>query len=202
MRTLLTSVTLIGMMLGSAAQAGTIELIDQQNLVGPGGASSSRLSQSFTPTLDRIDFAEFELSLQSPTHSASTLRLEVKAGETNFGPILGYSLPHTLTSFQDQIVRLDLVSPTVLIPGQKYTLNLVKTNFGPGFSGRISVDNPYSGGSMVQGDNLGVGIFGDRDLVFRTGIYVPEPSTAGCLIGLTLASMCLFRDGRRRVPKI
>lgn len=149
------------------------------NFSGSGGKTNA---QSFTPTFDRIDAAEFLLRSDGP---GSTVRLEIRAGAGLGGTLLGQSAQVAVGSALS-IIHFDLLNSIDLTAGDPYSMVLVLTG-GSTFAGDISALNPYAGGMAF--DNTG-SAFGSFDFWFREGTHiaqVPEPS-AYALVALALSA--------------
>lgn len=178
------AVVVSGLGVLSQVQASPIT-VDQES-VGPtnySGVGGITNGQSFTPTFDAIDAAEFRLSSDG---TSSTFHLEVREGAGLTGTLLGASQQVTIGSTLS-VVHLDLLSSITLSPGSLYTLVLA-LDAGDTFAGDISTANPYSGGLAFNNLNAP---FANFDFWFREGTHaaqVPAPPVLG-LLGLGLAGL-------------
>jgi len=161
----------LALLLGSAgAKAG---LIDQQqtsydSYIGPGDGQG----QSFTPTLNTIDFATFDLAVSDP--SSELVFATLLGGDGFGGPLLGISNLVLVGSGGFAQYTFDFSPGISLTPGQVYTLEL-NNGFGDLFA-LESDGNPYAGGTEF--DSSGV-VQPSYDLTFTEGVQaVPEPRSA------------------------
>jgi len=166
--------------------------IDQQNGGSDLGVTLGTVGQSFTPTFNRIDGAEFVLRNFGTT---ATVQLDLFAGVGYGGALLGSSLPMSVTSSTPTAYHFDFVSPINLTPGNQYSLRLNSLAFV--FFAMSSNTNTYAGGTKL--DNLGNPL--TIDLNFIEGLHAsnaaPEPRTlVSALLGLLSLGMV---RGRRRL---
>ncbi len=187
------NVAALAMGLGVLTQAHALPFTDDQANVGPtnfSGTNGELNGQSFTPTSDSIDAAEFFIRSDG---GSSTLHLEVRVGQGLTGTLLGSSAQVTITSALT-LVHFDLLSPVTLTPGALYTL-VLDLDAGSTFAGEMSNLNPYAGGLAIN--NFG-NTFPNLDFWFREGTHaaqVPVPPTLA-LLGLGLA--CAGWSRRRK----
>jgi hypothetical protein len=160
--------------------------------------SWTSIGQSFIPTLDSIDWAEF--MLRAETSTPVTVRLSILDGVSGNnglgGAVLGMSDPETVL-FSDTLgtVTFDFGTPIALTPGNTYVLqvNLLSggvLKFGSTFN------SPYTDGRMFQSP-YPTTIMQAEDFYFREGVTaavngVPEPSGL-VLAGLALAGLAAVR---------
>jgi hypothetical protein len=167
--------TLAAMALAGSQFASAGAIIDQQNTFtnsyfGP----SSAPGQSFTPSLNGIDFATFSLAT---TGASSTLVVNLFSGAGYGGTLLGTTSQMLITNaYPDfETVQFNFSSTVALTAGSLYTLQLDLVG-GSDIYEQESASNSYSAGDEY-------GSVGDvqtgYDLVFSEGINssVPEPST-------------------------
>jgi hypothetical protein len=177
-------------------------VIDQQNTANNTFTVTalSSLGQTFTPTLNSLDFATFTLS----NTNASTYRVEVYSGVGYGGTLLGASPAYSVavaplpangqpfTVDNASPVEFDFASPITLTPGDTYTLRAIQVTGGGGFFFlRTGLNNPYPGGAAFAGSTIN-----SIDFVFNEGIHssaVPEPGSIALLTGLTLTGAAFLR---------
>jgi hypothetical protein len=168
---LLLTLTLILLCTGLAG-ADPITTVDQSNS-SDGGTNPlvfSGAGQSFTPTLNEIDAAEFDFA-----SNGASLELLLYSGSGIGGTLLGNSGPVALSGGTFQTVFFGLTAPVTLTPGDTYTLFV--SALSGGFGQDYSTSDPYPGGMAF--DESGGGAPG-VDLVFEEGTTessVPEPAT-------------------------
>jgi hypothetical protein len=174
------SLALVACFVGHAAAQSF--LIDQASegppSTGFGISPGDAFGQEFTPTASALDVVEIGLGPHDP--NAIGLRVNIRAGALD-GAILGTSqlavvqgAPPTLAVF-----HFDFASPVPLVPGNLYVLQPILEP-GSATVGLPFLDpGPYAGGrAIIHG-----AVRSDLDLVFRTGLTVPEPAAAGLLMG-------------------
>ena len=181
------SVLLIVLGVDLPARAGLV--IDQHstasnNALSIAGSTILKFGQSFTPTLDSIDFATFNLGSSLP----STFRVDLLSGGGLGGAVLDSSSVQSLDASPRpsvQPVEFDFSSPIALNPGGIYTLVVIQTSplTAMNLSATGSLGNPYAGGRAYGS------LFSTFDFAFGEGIHtaaVPEPSSLALLVvGLT-----------------
>lgn len=174
--------------LGGSASASPIVTIDQQNNVGAttNFPSAQAVGQSFTPTLNRIDAAEFLFQA-----SGATLQLSLYDGSGIGGALLGQSAAIAVTTMGFETVHFDLLTPVALTPGNVYTL-FVRNSTGQ-FGQQFSTSNPYPGGIAFDAGGTG---FSAIDLRFAEGLHaaaIPEPGTMAVFGLLALGGLAVRR---------
>ncbi|HEY5910835.1 MAG TPA: hypothetical protein VJA21_09555 [Verrucomicrobiae bacterium] len=157
---------------------------------------SQPIGQSFTPMLTSVGFIRLDIynGVLGNT-SPATLHINLRADSIT-GPVIGVSESVLIPGgalFSAPVDFLFLVPPSV-VPGQTYYFQpLVENNDNLGLS---QSSYGYAGGTAFfwgQPDRL------DRDLWFREGIVVPEPTT-GVLALVAIAVFARRGRARRRDP--
>jgi len=154
---------------------------DQQSLMVIEGAAPFRsfyqpVGQSFAPALPSLDFVQFNLFYSGAfEESGATVLVNVRADSIT-GTILGSSSPVFIPVGFSGITDFLFSTSVSLTPGLTYYLQPVIQS-GGNVSSYVT-DGSYPGGEEIfQGSPIS-----DRDLWFREGIVVPEPSSASFLI--------------------
>lgn len=171
--------------LGSAAAAAAAPLgtIDQQNPEPYTGTSGwiapYSYGQSFTAGLSAVDAFEFLLGGFEAT-TVVRVRDGVAGSDGLGGTILAESAPVRVDKAGSFWFHYDLGERLTLVPGQVYVAELA---FSTGSLGvRMTLDNAYAGGMLLQ-TGYSPGHFSpDYDLVFREGLHSPVPEPAGVLL--------------------
>lgn len=157
-------------------------------------ATNQLLGQSFTPFLSSIQFVRLQFSdFNWGNGIGATVYVNLRSSSIS-GPILAATdpvfLPDGFAGEGNRFTNFFFLAPVPLTPGTPYFLNPVLQSGDSGFT----VDGnffPYSGGSLfVQG------AANPRDLWFREGIVVPEPSSLFLL--MTGSAFALLASFRRR----
>ena len=172
----------------SAAQAAAHPFAVDQSSEGPpsggfGISPGDAFGQEFTPTASALDVVEIGGGPHDP--NSLSLRVNIRAGALD-GPILGTSqvaIVQEGSPLMLPVFHFDFASPVPLVPGNLYVLQPI-VEPGSVTIGLSFLDpGPYaSGRAIVHGT-----VRSDIDMVFRTGLTVPEPNSAMlCLIGASL----------------
>jgi hypothetical protein len=178
----------------ASARAQATELIDQEQtssdtFIGPGDGQG----QSFTPTLNAIDFATFNLGVGGP--SSEIVFATLLEGDGFGGNLLGVSnevlvAPSVFASYEFDF------SPSIsLTPGEVYTLEL-----NNGFDDLYALEsdgNPYAGGTEYNSSGVAQPRY---DLTFAEGVNaqaVPEPPAAHMLPVMGLIGLGVWAVRRR-----
>ena len=161
---------------------------DQESLTVVEGAAPldsfyQPVGQSFIPTLPSIGFVQLNLFC----NSGATVLVNVRADSIT-GTILGSSslvfIPDLFSGVSDFLFS----TPVSLTPGVTYYLQPVIQSGGAVSS--YVTDGSYPGGTeIIQGSPISF-----RDLWFREGIVVPEPSSLTLIV---LPSVLLFVTRKR-----
>jgi hypothetical protein len=183
---------------GSAAAASLI--IDQSQPMtldfGLGVQFFTPIGQSFTPTLNGIDFAIFGLEF-FPADGPNVLRVEVRTGVN--GTLLGISNPVSPLSSSFTEVQFDFPSTVPLTANQKYSLILAVQNPGLNSYGlQVGPDNSYQGGRLIE---FGAEQTLPQQSFFKEGVFsqaVPEPSSL-VLSNMGLLCIIYLRYRLRRI---
>ncbi len=186
------AVSALVLIFGSAA-ANAVEIVDQEqtsydSYIGPGD-----VGQSFTPTLNAIDFATFELAVADP--SSENVTATLISGDGFGGSELGTSDKVLVASGSFAQYQFDFTSSISLTPGQVYTLKLNNA-----FGDLVALEgdgNPYAGG--VEYDVSGVAQ-PSYDLTFTEGANpqaVPEPQAALMFLVMGLIGLGAWAVRRR-----
>jgi len=152
--------------------------IDQNNLGKPRAGAfplpspivdgSPRISQSFTPTVQRLDAVEIEIkspsSLNGPTLSGPqliTVNILDPFGEptSRLGTAI---LPPSGQCSTSCVIHIDLDAPITLVPGEPHILEIIPGNIGMGWF-QANVPDPY-----LRGDLIILGKPQSSDLIFAT----------------------------------
>jgi hypothetical protein len=150
------------------------------------------MGQSFTPSLTAIGFVDLYLydgnSLQT---QGATVQVNLRSGSVT-GPILGTSVSVFMPNNFYGITNFLFTTPVSIVPGTQYFLQPVVVS-GDGWGSYIT-DASYSGGiGIYQGVPVA-----DRNLWFREGIVVPEPSS----VALTMfGGVAAWWFGRRKARR-
>ena len=160
--------------IGLANAQGTL-VFDQQSTGSVDGAlnlNRTPFGQSFTPTLDSIDFLELQLNDGT---TASTVAINIRSGSIT-GTLLGTSLPTTLQSLSGGTYDFFFSNPVSLTPGTKYYFEPVVVSGGFATTETTFID--YAGGDLIYDGAVQRG-----DMWFREGVgSVPEPSSVELLL--------------------
>jgi hypothetical protein len=137
----------------------------------PWSAANQPMGQSFSPTLSSIGFVELNLfDSDALNHAGATVLVNVRATSLT-GTILGFSSSVFIPDGFFGITSFIFSTPISLTPGTTYYLQPVIQS-GDHVSSFVT-DGSYSGGmEFLQGSSVPT-----RDLWFREGIVVPEPSS-------------------------
>jgi hypothetical protein len=139
---------------------------------GISAESGDTIGQEFTPTFSALDVVEIGLGPRDP--NSFGLKVNIRA-DSLAGPILGTSLQAAVQGAPPAlpVFHFDFASPVPLVPGNVYVIQpiLVQPTAPVGFS--FLDPPPYAGGRAII---HGV-IRDDIDMIFRTGLTVPEPAT-------------------------
>jgi MYXO-CTERM domain-containing protein len=156
--------------------------------ISPGDA----FGQEFTPTATALDVVEFGGGPHDP--NSLSLRVNIRAGALD-GPILGTSQIAIVQGAPPMlpVFHFDFASPVPLVAGSLYVLQPVLEP-GSATVGLPFLDpGPYAGGrAIIHG-----AVRGDLDLVFRTGLTVPEPAAGTALTILAVGAAAFVRRRRR-----
>ena len=176
----------------SASAQGTF-VFDQQTSESVDGAillSRTPFGQSFTPTLDSIDFVELRLNDGA---TPSTVAINIRSGSIT-GLLLGTSMPTTLPSFSGGVSDFLFSDSIALTPGTKYYFEPVVVSGGYATSEVTFID--YTGGDQIYDGAVQRG-----DLWFREGVIssVPEPSSEA--LWLMAGTILLWRSHKSATAK-
>ncbi|MEX2317185.1 MAG: hypothetical protein WD669_08535 [Pirellulales bacterium] len=184
----------IVLLFATTLNAAPLVVVDQQNLIVDAVVLSGQsiIGQTFVPTLPAIDAFEFDLgALTGGTQIYINLRDGVAGTNGLQGAILGTTNTVVLPSeAPNEMTHFDFPTSIALIPGKKYVAEVVGTN---GQRASLSFDDRYPAGESL------VIVTPGRDLIFREGLHVPEPSAAILAI-VAAALLSSFTDGRGRRP--
>ncbi len=173
----------LAVVIPGGAIASPLLLVDQQqtsNWSRTGFFSGEAYGQTFVPTLNRIDAAEFQFAVLGTT----SVQLDVFSGIGYGGTLLGTGVV-AVSGSGTQMVHIDLDAPASLTPNSPHTLKV--TNIG---SGPLNIDfdsrDPYAAGTMLWLGGVAWGS-GNADLIFVEGLHtVPEPAA------FTVATLALL----------
>lgn len=138
------------------------------------------VGQSFTPTLNSIDFIRLAIFLNAsdnPDHNAQVY-LNLRSDAIG-GPIIGttsLSLMPYLTLPAEGFVSFSFPTPVALTPGQQYFFEPVDA-MGLNLWIYASANYHYPDGALYSNGT----VVPNGDLWFAEGIMVPEPSTTALL---------------------
>ena len=143
-----------------------VPVFDQVNAGPPTNGILSRdndLAQSFTPSLDSLDFVD--LAAQSRTPTLQQVRVDIRSGGVT-GPVIGMSEMLTLPLVGlGELTRFPFPMPVALIPGSTFVIDLVHVSGGAGGWG--ATDDSYPGGTGFVNNNEAI----IEDFIFRTGRF-------------------------------
>ncbi len=147
------------------------------------------MGQSFTPTLTTVGFVLLNLYDSDALHnSGATVLVNLRSSSIS-GTILSSTVPVFLPDGFSGITNFLFQTPTVVTPGVTYFFQPVIQSGDT--VGSYVTDGSYTGGMAISGGVPDP----SRDLWFREGIVVPEPSAAwlALLGGGVLAWYCRKR---------
>ena len=191
----ITSLTLVACFVGraNAHPYQVDQASDGPPASGFGLVPGDAFGQEFTPTASALDVAEIGLGPHDP--NALSLRVNIRAGALD-GPILGTSHVAVVQGAPPMlpVFHFDFASPVPLVPGSLYVLQPI---LDPG-SATVGLPflepGPYAGGrAIIHGT-----VRSEIDLVFRTGLTVPEPAAVGLLVGGLASLLAATRWPRTR----
>jgi hypothetical protein len=158
--------------------------------------SGQPMGQSFAPTLSSVGFVILNLYDSDGLHNlGSTVYVNLRSDSIT-GPILGSSTAVFLPDGFFGIANFIFSTPMDVTPGLTYYLQpLIQSG---DTVGSYVTDGSYAGGMLIS---QGVPIL-DRDLWFREGIVVPEPS--GAVLFLIGSGLLLYlrRSQNRQGPEV
>lgn len=129
------------------------------------------MGQSFTPSIASVGFVELYLfHSDSVNHLGSSLSVMLRANSIN-GVILDVTSVVFIPDGFLGLATFTFPGPVNVVPGEMYFLQFVQS--GDNVSSYVA-DGSYSGGSEIL---QGIAI-PDRNVWFREGVVVPEPSSA------------------------
>lgn len=178
-RALWTALLFAGLAISASPRAAVAQVVDQSNGAGTPGSMASISTgygegQTFRPTFDRIDYAQFAIGvvgfgIGAPGTLVATIHHGVR---TN--PALAESppVPVSGTSVQFPIFLFD--PPVTLVPGDTYSL-VLRVGSGTENWGLGMTQNTYALGEMIAS-------FGTPQLYdawFREGTQAPVPAITG-----------------------
>ena len=157
--------------------------------ISPGDA----FGQEFTPTASALDVVEFGGGPHDP--NSIGLRVNIRAGALD-GPILGTSQLAIVQGAPPMlpVFHFDFASPVPLVPGNLYVLQPILEPGSATVGLPFLEPGPYAGGrAIIHGT-----VRSDIDMIFRTGLTVPEPAAAGLLMGGLASLLAATRWTRSR----
>jgi hypothetical protein len=182
--------------LSAASVAAKQFVVDQASEGNPFGfygidvQTGDTIGQEFTPTASALDVVE--IGLGPHTRDSLGVKVNIRAGALD-GPIVGTSLLATTPSvpLPAPSYHFDFPAPVPLVPGNLYVIQpfLVQPTAPVAFA--FLDPPPYAGGRPF----IHTQFRDDIDMVFRTGLTVPEPGTATLLL---FSAMTLPATARRR----
>ena len=166
---------------------------------GIDASKGNTIGQEFRPTLSALDVVEIGLGPRDP--NSFRLRVNIRDGALD-GPVLGTSglavvqggAPPMLPFF-----HFDFPSRVPLTPGNLYVIQPILDPPSGAVGFPFLNPGPYADGrAIIYGQ-----IREDIDMLFRTGLSVPEPATATLFaICVMLAPRCSRRQrSTRRVSR-
>ena len=194
----------LALLVSAGTIAAPLGTIDQQN-PGPftgtsGWTAPSSYGQSFTAGLSAVDAFEFLLGGFEAT-TVVRVRDGLAGADGLGGAILAESAPVVVDQAGSYWFHYDLGERIALVPGQVYVAELA---FSAGTLGvRMTLDNAYAGGLMLQTGYAPGHFSPDYDLVFKEGLHspVPEPASALMLM-LGVAGVGAGSRRRFRAPRV
>jgi hypothetical protein len=170
-----------GVVFGSTISLRAQEAVDQHNDVNAWtclNPSFFAMSQTFTPTFSRMNFADIYLA----GNSGSVVDGEFSLRVLRNGVEQRVSDPLTIAAmsgFESDYFRFNFSNEVLLAAGQEYELELVNNNGTSFFRWCQSQDDTYAGGQALVDPPGGQG----TDFLFRTGmqsiIGPPQANTHG-----------------------
>ena|ERR1051325_1187771 len=146
------------------------------------------MGQSFTPSLASVGFVTLNLY----NNFSGSVYVNLRSNSIT-GPILSSTTPVFMPDSFFGITNFLFAAPVAVIPGVIYYLQPEIQSGSAGFASYVT-DASYVGGSAIY---QGVPVL-DRNLWFREGIVVPEPSSIFLLLtGGTFALLTSFRRRAR-----
>lgn len=168
---------------------------------GIDATTGNTIGQEFTPTFSALDVVEIGLGPRDPSNFH--LRVNIRAGSLD-GPVVGTSLPAIVQGAPPTIpvFHFDFASRVPLVPGNLYVIQpILDLPSGPvGFP--FLDPAPYAGGRPF----IHTQFRDDIDMIFRTGLTVPEPATASlfatCAIVLLRRRLAVKQPTRSMGPDV
>ena len=188
-------------LLDCAAFASVLATIDQQNVstrIGTGGATAPfSFGQSFTPTLHAVDAIEFLLGGDNATVTVR-LRDSVAGYDGLDGNILAESSPVIVNQLGNIWFQFDFPNRVPLSPGHEYVAEIWFTTGSLGVRAVAIAGDSYVGGQLLE-ENYPTALF-TSDLIFREGLYIPEPTSHIIFSSIGLFGFAMFhlRRGREK----
>jgi len=186
--------------LASSVHAGSaaLSVIDQQNTTGRfgiGGIVGTGVGQSFTPTLNLLNAAAFQLQVNGS--GTATVELQVFDGSGFAGTLLGTSAPIIFSNTSTRPFEFIFSDPVSLDPGNVYTFCLFETSGSTSYSTLTSQTDPSPYGGGITFTALGMPLPGN-DVVFAEGLTgpantVPDSGSTFYLLGLACAAVTVLR---------
>jgi hypothetical protein len=171
--------------------------IDQASEGNPFGGygisaeTGNTIGQEFTPTFSALDVVEIGLGPRDPSNFG--MRVNIRAGGLD-GPVVGTSLPAVIQGgpVPVAVFHMDFASPVPLTPGNLYVIQpILDPTSGP-VAFPFLDPGPYLGGRAIIHDVTR----DDIDMLFRTGLSVPEPATFALLM-FSAPALLLSRQRQR-----
>jgi hypothetical protein len=191
------NILLILMITSRVFGQGTMYVYDQQSSVdgsyleGAGPIQQNQpIGQSFTPQLSNVGFIRlYVYNGYLGNLSSANIVINLRSGSLD-GAILGTSAVVTIPSGDFAgLVDFSFTTPVSVMPGTTYYFQPVVQNNNN--LGLLVADYGYAGGTAIFNDVPNP----NRDLWFREGIIVPEPSSVS-LILLAGGTLIYLRRGK------
>ena len=167
---------------------------DEFNVLAGGVAINpvAQPAQSFTPSLAGVGFIRLFIRDNDPQDLVGTTLLVNLRSNSFDGPVLASTTPVPILNGHGGSVNFFFTSTVGVTPGLPYYFDIIRQGGNDSWTANISFYN-YGGGSLYL---LGSPDSSGRDMWFRSGLYVPEPSSTA--LGI-LGATCLAWTRRRRI---
>ena len=160
---------------------------------------SQPMGQSFTPSLSAIGFVQLKFADGLPANGIGTsVYVNLWSGSISSGTLLGSTAPVAMPDGIDfGITNFYFPIPVSLTPGTTYYLQPV-TETGDAAAWEVIASGIYEGTGYNYPGGVAIfnGVVSTKDLWFREGIVVPEPSAV--MLGLLGSGVFLYARSKRK----